>query len=581
MLRLQIGPVQDFIAAARSILDLWSGSYLLSRLMAAGLQRLQQDQGVQLIFPSTEQAGIYTWCSGDRRTWVEGAQTPCLSNKLIAYVPTAAAEALAQAVRQAIAGTWRELAEEVWHMLPIPLQRDSVRRARYDAQVAHHLCVDYAHLPIDLSEQDMAELAAGTAADTPLQQALHHLQRGEPDARYAVIYYLLDHCLNATRKVRHFGAWNPGAGRDAGWQAARNLAKDSLTGREEQILRMEQDADHFPQNPIKDLLTPHPQDVLGGITLIKRLWYTKLFAGYEEKLPENAQWDPNDENAPDSDNHYYAVLAMDGDHIGAALTREKNGYRVTPDFHRRFSETLASFAQHQAGAIVGKHGGLLIYAGGDDVLALLPLKSSLSCAAELREEFTATMAPPVVDEPMTVSAGLAIAHSKAPLQDVVRAAREAESRAKNALGRNAYSVCLMKRSGEIVHWGARWDSGAIALINLWWDYLEQGLISTRGAHRYAELLTPYLSHPNGLLSYTECEDYQSRSKELALAEFDSMLDRQWIGAGGVPQKQALRRALATYLASLSEDASKNPADRLVPLCRLIAFYARKPNQAKK
>jgi len=36
LLKLQIGPVQDFIAQARSTRDLWSGSYLLSWLMAAG-----------------------------------------------------------------------------------------------------------------------------------------------------------------------------------------------------------------------------------------------------------------------------------------------------------------------------------------------------------------------------------------------------------------------------------------------------------------------------------------------------------------------------------------------------------------
>jgi hypothetical protein len=38
LLKLQIGPVQDFIAQARSTRDLWSGSYLLSWLMAAGLE---------------------------------------------------------------------------------------------------------------------------------------------------------------------------------------------------------------------------------------------------------------------------------------------------------------------------------------------------------------------------------------------------------------------------------------------------------------------------------------------------------------------------------------------------------------
>jgi len=45
LLKLQIGPVQDFIAQARSTRDLWSGSYLLSWLMAAGARALVKKCG--------------------------------------------------------------------------------------------------------------------------------------------------------------------------------------------------------------------------------------------------------------------------------------------------------------------------------------------------------------------------------------------------------------------------------------------------------------------------------------------------------------------------------------------------------
>lgn len=67
------------------------------------------------------------------------------------------------------------------------------------------------------------------------------------------------------------------------------------------------------------------------------------------------------------------------------------------------------------------------------------------------------------------SVGVAIAHFKAPLQDVVRAARDAERRAKRdatkgGLGRAAVAVTLMKRSGEIVEWGARAGRGSLRFI---------------------------------------------------------------------------------------------------------------------
>ena len=48
-----IGPVQDFIAAARSTRDLWSGSYLLSYLIASALHKITMDFGPDhVLFPN-------------------------------------------------------------------------------------------------------------------------------------------------------------------------------------------------------------------------------------------------------------------------------------------------------------------------------------------------------------------------------------------------------------------------------------------------------------------------------------------------------------------------------------------------
>ncbi len=43
LLKLQIGPVQEFIAPARSTRDLWSGSYLISWMMATRLNALYEE----------------------------------------------------------------------------------------------------------------------------------------------------------------------------------------------------------------------------------------------------------------------------------------------------------------------------------------------------------------------------------------------------------------------------------------------------------------------------------------------------------------------------------------------------------
>ncbi len=50
LLAISVGPVQEFIAAARRTRDLWFGSYLLSEVSKA-VARSVQDAGGTLIFP--------------------------------------------------------------------------------------------------------------------------------------------------------------------------------------------------------------------------------------------------------------------------------------------------------------------------------------------------------------------------------------------------------------------------------------------------------------------------------------------------------------------------------------------------
>lgn len=604
MLRMQIGPVQDFIAAARTSRDLWSGSYLLSRLMAAALHYLEGQEGAEIIFPCTQELSICQWWArnGSDDSWTDGAETPCLSNKLVALVPTGQAEQLARATRAAVRDIWRETATRVWNMLPEPIRQQKTRKSRYDMQVQQHLAVDYTHLPMDMPLAEVQQLARGVTEETPLTRALSQLEKGDEGARYATIYYLADHCMNAVRKVSGFSAWNEGAGRDAGWYAGKDLVKDYLTGKEEKVFCLKADAAHCSGWEYTKYLSPCKDDALGAITLIKRLWYVDQMKAHEDKLPElNALYGPNVEGQDDSQNHYYAVLAMDGDNIGAALTRqnEPGAAVVDADFHRLFSTALAEFAQRKAGEIVSAHRGKLIYAGGDDVLALLPLQvakegdstsklsganvaTAVDCAAELGAAFREAMQG--IRKGMTVSAGLALVHSRSHLQDAVNAARQAESRAKSVLGRGAFSISVLKRSGEIAEWGAKWESGARELLSTWQECIDSKNISAKGAHRYAELLTPYMSRQSALVNYSPHEPYDNSATEISQLEFESMLDRQWLGKKA--DTEALRTALREYVENLRQEQTgtpprqrvQNPADELVPMCSVIAFMGRKPNE---
>ena len=57
LLTFQLGPVQDFLAAAKTTRDLWSGSYILSYLMASTITNARKS-GVEIIWVNTKGCGI-------------------------------------------------------------------------------------------------------------------------------------------------------------------------------------------------------------------------------------------------------------------------------------------------------------------------------------------------------------------------------------------------------------------------------------------------------------------------------------------------------------------------------------------
>src|SRR5205085_9339513 len=138
-----------------------------------------------------------------------------------------------------------------------------------------------------------------------------------------------------------------------------------------------------------------------------------------------------------------------------------------------------------------------------------PADAALECAAALREAFQGRSVPAaeitasqagfvstgeldqqkreiafVVPGPaVECSVGIAIAHFKSPLQDVVRAAQAAEKRAKQFPGKAAVAVSLFKRSGETIEWGCKWADGGLEAYRTMADALAKDVISSKLPYR--------------------------------------------------------------------------------------------------
>ncbi|MCC7354482.1 MAG: type III-B CRISPR-associated protein Cas10/Cmr2 [Anaerolineae bacterium] len=152
---------------------------------------------------------------------------------------------------------------------------------------------------------------------------------------------------------------------------------------------------------------------------------------------------------------YYAIIVLDGDGMGERISKCQ-----TEEEHRDLSGKLAKFTQAAKGIVSerpaeGKHQGHLIYAGGDDVLALAPLATALPLAQALAETFKSTSIGSK-DDKATASAGVAIAHHLYPLGAALDAAREAEKAAKRVPDKAAVCVQVLKRSGERAEMRSKW-----------------------------------------------------------------------------------------------------------------------------
>jgi CRISPR-associated protein Cmr2 len=64
----------------------------------------------------------------------------------------------------------------------------------------------------------------------------------------------------------------------------------------------------------------------------------------------------------------------------------------------------------------------------------------------------------------SVSAGVCIAHYKAPLYEVLATSRQMEQKAKSTDGKDAIGIALMKRSGGMPQFTAKWYSGSRSCV---------------------------------------------------------------------------------------------------------------------
>ena len=317
---------------------------------------------------------------------------------------------------------------------------------------------------------------------------------------------------------------------------------------------------------------------------------------------------------------YYALLLMDGDRMGewlggggavarryrdafhpsieAEVDRRFSGHSaisayldtpraMSPARHLAISGALGDFANLIARKVVeDQHNGRILYAGGDDLMAMLPTGELLAAMQALRHAYSGTSGEDdfsangyfrldgrlhlCMGPEASASMGAVIVHHQTPLTTALAELRSAEQRAKTKGQRNAVGLSILKRSGGAIRHTMRWtppveDVCEVSTLNAFSDALaREGGGSRRAAYNtanwLADLPEPAVlgGHP-GITDYLESVlIYQFKRQGIGESDHASRLARlATVDARGTP--------LAT---------AREIRDRLLGLTGVAEFLAR-------
>ncbi len=557
---VSIGPVQGFIASARRTRDLAFGSWLLSEFAKAAAQKIAEMNGIEsLIFPAPQ----------NKEELEPGTQLN-VANKIIATIRIdQSPQLMGKNVCEAIDMRRRHLQSDAFkNIIDNKIEFDSAAAyAQLDDLVEYSwVAVPYdgnnyeekrkileALLDARKNTRDFRQVEWGnnipkSSIDGQLESVIPENKypgKNAPDEDKAKkIKYLYDKYgagpaerLSGVDILKRKGSFQSAA---SGFPSTSHMAAISFLQRLKAMNASQKAAiqkkwneyinaiNNIPGSHIEEVPTKYAAgadaiigDCDGSLLFGERLvdmvdtGYNKESMAAKLKPAQLALQNFFDE-VKVHPNPYYAILRADGDRMGRVIDNQaKHGEKQ----HQALSKALNTFAGSVRRIVEEKYQGALVYAGGDDVLALMPLHTVLQCAKELADNFRKELKEfkDVSGNPPTLSAGIVIVHHLYSLQDALRLARDAEDRAKKVPGKDALAITISKRSGDDYTIADKWDSLYSHLETLI-DYCYSGAIPEGTAYELRDMalrLTVPDVHPD----YTTV-------REVILADAKRILERK-------------------------------------------------------
>lgn len=494
-LHFSIGPVQGFVGQARRTRDFWAGSFLLSWLAGNALNAVIKSGG-KIIFPNIDGDPLMEAIASDEKTRVI-PQVASLPNRFMAKVPD---NFEPECCVEAVLSCWEEMTSKVYEKYILPHGGlgngtkeiwskqvngfwEIVWAVGNDPRVLDRRKNWRTHVPT-IEFGDKCTLMGGFQELSGYVRSISREQGNKQNQFWEAIRSRTRHGIKEKERlcaVAFVKRMFPSIAKEilfgsvaesypstptlacANWLVHVSEHEHKLCGEyakqasklgqasEEQVPALQKLKTKNPQ--LANFIGLDPNSFFISSLENDNLWKENEKASRElrkdlVKLLKQFKTLPSP---------FYALLLMDGDKMGDLLTKN-------PSNVGEISRALGEFSK-AAPRIVSEHNGVCVYAGGDDVMAMLPLEDVLGASSALHTEYRRAFERVKAQSPAlqgideaTISAAIIYAHQNTSLQLVVREAHTLLATvAKEATGRDSLAIKVLKSSGPNLVWSAPWE----------------------------------------------------------------------------------------------------------------------------
>jgi CRISPR-associated protein Cmr2 len=492
LLHFTLGPVQSFVEQARRTQDLWAGSFLLSWLSGHAMKAVA-DAGGEVVFPKVENDALFKAIMNGASS--AGPAVGSLPNRFKARVSDGFNPIDCRTV---VERAWKGLTDKVWERFVAPVAgKGNGTRDIWTRQIERFWDIAWVLGPEPEDPEDRSDHAwldrrkNWRTHRPPVEGGDHCMLMGN--------WQELSGFIRARERSKQNEFWaalkarvDKASGNPLQLDENERLCAMALVKRlfphvEEQVLGWKPSWDgkrvHWPSTPrlaavgwLKHASAQATDEARAYVKVAKEtkadcrepeleegnelstvaghlLHRSGVEHASDDELGDASRdklrevYKPLADKAGCEPSAFYALLLMDGDKVGALL-RDKGEEAV--------SEGLGRFAQG-VDETVRQYDGNTVYAGGDDVLALLPLEKALPAALELRSAYRNAFEG---EEAATISGAIVFAHFHVPLRHVLREAhRLLDEVAKEENGRDSLAVCILTQGGVTREWVSTWGDG--------------------------------------------------------------------------------------------------------------------------